>query len=66
MRKRYYGWIQRTHIFRRDEFECTDCGYLADAPYAVCPYCGEPKDGTKYDPSWVDELEEIDMILDDD
>ena len=58
-------WIQRTHFFRKDEYECSACKVLADKPYKVCPRCGRPMKGSKYDPSWVDELELIDAMLDD-
>jgi hypothetical protein len=30
-----------------------------------CPNCGSPMGGSKYDPEWVDEIEEIDAIFDD-
>ena len=33
-------WIRRTHIFRRDEYEYSVCGYPADRPYKACPRCG--------------------------
>ena len=58
-------WIQRTHLFRSTEYICSYCGYRADAPYTECPNCGMPMDGGKYDPNWVDEIEEIDAIIDD-
>ena len=35
----------------------------SDAP--LCPQCGLPMKGSKYDPSWVDEMETIDAIFDD-
>ncbi len=63
MKKKTARWIRRTHIFRRDEYECSSCGSLADKPYKVCPRCGLPMSGSKYDPSWVDEMETLDAIL---
>ncbi len=59
-------WTQRTHMFRRDEYECSACGACSDRPYEVCPHCGAQMRGSKYDPSWVDEMAIIDMILEDD
>ena len=33
-------WIQKTHLFRADEYECSTCGRRFDKPYVQCPYCG--------------------------
>lgn len=35
-------WIQKTHLFRPDEFICSACKAACDKPYEVCPSCGEP------------------------
>ncbi len=58
-------WIQYTHVFKDDDYECSLCGCTVKEPYAVCPNCGNKMTGSKYDPSWIDEMEEIDMILED-
>ncbi len=58
-------WIRKTHLFRRDEYICSNCGARADKPYIECPICGAGMRKTKYDASWVDEMEGIDAILDD-
>lgn len=63
-RKAY--WIQRTHLFRADEYICSDCGTECDEPYEVCPGCGSRMGNAKYDPSWVDEAEGLSALLDDD
>ena len=63
--KRAAHWIQHTNLFRKDEYECSACGFKADKPYRICPRCGLPMKGSKYDPSWVDEMEMIDAIFDD-
>ncbi|MBQ6392319.1 MAG: hypothetical protein IJH60_02295 [Eubacterium sp.] len=63
--KKTAKWIHRTHLFRRDDYECSACGSRADKPYKLCPCCGLPMKGSKYKPSWVDEMEAIDAILDD-
>lgn len=65
MKNKTAQWIRRTHIFRRDEYECSACGEIADKPYKICPCCGRHMKGGKYDPSWVDELEIIDSLFDD-
>ncbi len=59
-------WVRRTHLFRSDEYVCSACGAAGDRPYKVCPSCGAPMKGAKYDPSWADEAEDLSAILDDD
>ena len=34
-------------------------------PYRLCPRCNTAMNGSKYDPSWVDEMEVFDAIFDD-
>ena len=65
MKKKSAHWIQRTHLFRKDEYECSACGGRVDKPYKTCPNCGLPMKGSKYDPSWVDEMEAMEAIFDD-
>ena len=59
-------WTPKTHLFRTDEFVCSRCGDSFSKPYAVCPSCGADMKKAKYDPSWVDEAEELSALLDDD
>ena len=61
-RKAY--WIQHTHIFSDDEYECSACGYCARKPYSTCPGCGRRMGGSKYDASWVDDMEADDIFED--
>ena len=65
MRKNKARWTRHTHIFRKDEYECSSCGYISDRPYKICPKCGSIMKVSKYDPSWVDEMEAIDAFLED-
>ena len=65
MKKKTAYWIQHTHIFRKDEYECSACDYRTDKPNISCPNCGALMRGSKYDSSWVDEMEAIDAIIDD-
>lgn len=58
-------WTHRDHLFRKDEYICSSCGYRAARPLGTCPGCGARMKRSKYDPSWVDELEILDAILDD-
>ena len=59
-------WIQKTHLFRADEFICSACGRVSGKPYKVCPNCQSVMGKSKYDPSWVDEAEGLSALLDDD
>ena len=61
-RKKKACWIRKTHLLRADEFECSACGRRFDKPYEKCPYCGRDMDGSRYDPSWVDEAEILDIL----
>ena len=58
-------WIRYTHIFKKDEYECSFCGHLANRPGTVCPHCASSMKGQKYAPSCVDELEKHDAIFND-
>lgn len=59
-------WIQHTHLFKKNEYECSVCGVMHDKPYAVCPDCSSRMGKTKNDASWVDEMAEYDEIFGDD
>lgn len=59
-------WIQKTHLFRKDEFICSACRAVCDKPYQMCPVCGTEKTRVSYEASWVDEAEEMSIMLDDD
>lgn len=57
-------WIRHKHIFSDDTYECSLCGYISEGPYSVCPGCGRQMHGSEYDPSWIDEIEEFEMMDD--
>lgn len=59
-------WIQKTHLFRKDEYICAACKAVCDKPYQGCPVCGAEKTKVTYVASWVDEAEEMSIMLDDD
>mgnify|MGYP007069940400 FL=1 len=65
MKTKSAHWIQKTHLFRKDEYECSACCCRADKPNKTCPHCTLPMKGSKYDPSWVDEMDAMDAIFDD-
>ncbi len=57
-------WIRKTHLFHSDEYICSNCGYQTDKPYIECPDCGAKMRKTKYEVSWVDEVETDDLFGD--
>ncbi len=59
-------WIERTHLFRPDEYICSVCGKVSDKPNNVCPSCRIPRNRTEEASSWVDEAEMLSANLDDD
>ncbi|MCQ2400791.1 MAG: hypothetical protein MJ059_02580 [Lachnospiraceae bacterium] len=58
-------WIQKTHLLRSDEYICSVCGHTANNAYKQCPSCGSNMGRNKYDPSWVDEAEMMDIFFED-
>ena len=59
-------WIQKTHLFSKDEYICTACRAVCDKPYRTCPVCDTEKTKVTYDASWVDEAAEMDILLGED
>ena len=59
-------WIQKTHLFRADEYICSQRGASCGKLYKVCPTCRSEMGKSKYDPSRVDEAEGLSALLDDD
>ncbi len=64
--KKTARWVQRTHLFRADEYICSACGASVSKPSPGCPHCGRVMGRAKYDPTWVDEAEAVSALLDDD
>lgn len=58
-------WTQKTHLFRKDEYICSTCSGITDKAYKQCPSCGSDMCKSKYDPSWVDEAEMMDIFFGD-
>ena len=44
---------------------CKNCGAPLSLEEAVCPHCGSRMSGSDSDLNWIDEMEELDMMLDD-
>ncbi len=59
-------WIQKTHLFRADEYICSAFGAVSGKPYKVCPACGSTMKKAKDEASWVDEAEGLSALLDED
>ena len=64
-RQRVYKayWMQKTHLGRADEYECSYCGARYRDPWETCPSCQRKMTEVKYDPTWVDEIEEWDAMM---
>ena len=58
-------WIRQTHLFRKDEYQCSACDFLTGKPAPSCPRCGAKMKGTKSGRSWVDEMAAFDAIFED-
>ena len=48
-------WVQKTHLFKADEYICSRCSGSFEKRYKTCPNCGAIMGKTKYNPTWVDE-----------
>ena len=59
-------WIRHTHLFDPTEYECSACGTRFSDTAPRCPVCEAILEKTVDSPDWVDEAEELDMILEDD
>ncbi len=58
-------WIRHAHLLRRDEYECSVCGAVYKRRTAVCPKCGTALPKVSDRREWLDEAEEMDLMLDD-
>ena len=58
--------IRHSHFLEPDEYECSVCGQRFREERKVCPGCGASLRWTEKDLEWMDEEEEISLILDDD
>ena len=59
-------WIHNTHLFRADDFTCSNCRSVSDKPDKVCPSCAAQMRSGNHNPSWVDDAEGLSALLDDD
>lgn len=60
------SWTQKTHLFKADEYICSECGASCGKPTKICSRCGAKMKNGRYEASWVDEAEALSAILDDD
>ena len=59
-------WIKHSHFNGSEDFECSECGKRFKRKSQVCPNCGAHLRRTDDDLGWIDELEALDTILDED
>ena len=58
-------WKHEAHMFKADEFICSECGSGFGKMSSQCPRCKARMKKTKYDPKWIDELEAYDALFED-
>ncbi len=58
-------WTQKAHLFDGDEYVCSRCGHSSPKPYSTCPHCGADMTGQKYEATYVDEAEDLNIIFGD-
>lgn len=66
MKRNNPHWIKHTHVFDPDDYECSVFGQHFRNPSSKCPSCGVFLMGVDDPQDWVDEMEELDIILGDD
>lgn len=42
---KYAKWRKQTHLFRKDDYACSNCGFVCRSPRSICPGCGSPMKG---------------------
>ena len=57
-------WIKHSHLFGADEYECSQCGAVFKRESSVCPNCGMALRLILDNQEWIDEAEEMHMMLD--
>ena len=58
-------WIQHSHLFDPDEYECSECGAVCRRASSACPRCGAALRAVLDTQEWIDEEEEMDWMLSD-
>ena len=58
-------WIEKKHLFDGTEYLCSCCGACFEEPMEECPVCGVKMKKIKYDPVYVDEVEMMDILFED-
>ena len=58
-------WIKHSHLFGADEYECSQCGAVFKHESGECSKCGTHLDLVLDNQEWIDEAEEVHMMLGD-
>lgn len=54
-------WIRQEHMWGKDTYMCSHCKAVYMEQMPVCPKCKyEMKKKSKYDPTWIDEMQDYD------
>ena len=61
-------WIYHPHVIRADDYECSRCRARFRREAVSCPKCGIGMSGktVKDEDEWIEEEEELEILLDDD
>ena len=56
-------WIKNTHLFEKDDYECSACGCKVARPTDRCPGCGAEMTGSpRGGHDWTEDAAFLDII----
>ena len=55
-------WIKNTHLFEKDDYECSVCRGKVSRPAERCPHCGSEMTGQRSGHDWTEDAAFLDMI----
>ena len=55
-------WIKNTHLFEKDDYECSACGCKVSWPADCCPGCGAEMTGQCRGHDWTEDAAFLDII----
>ena len=55
-------WIKNTHLFEKDDYECSACRCKVSSPTDRCPDCGAEMSGQRNGHDWTEDAAFLDII----
>ena len=52
----------KIHLFEKDDYECSACGYKVSRPTDRCPGCGAEMSGQRSGHDWTEDAAFLDTI----